>query len=132
MVYEREVTAIQDAVGIAAESPTADEYIAPSTSYADPASGTDKVVSEPGKLSEDAFGKATAARVREALHGRGEGPRGRGDESIHEFARHAGIKYAPASEMGDCSTAFCGIFWDESSNWIVASFKGTGPTEFSE
>lgn len=135
MVYEHEVTAIRDAVGIIAEDPTPEDAV-PSTSY-----GTEKPAvtsseelaatahSEPGQLAEDTFGKGTASRIRDALHNRGTG---RGDESIHAFAEHAGIKYAPASEMGDCSTAFCGIFWDEASNWIVASFKGTGPTEFSE
>ena len=30
---------------------------------------------------------------------------------------------------GTCS-AFAGFFWDSKSNWIIISFKGTGPIEF--
>ena len=35
-------------------------------------------------------------------------------------------------ELNNTSSAFAGCFWDPNSNWIILSFKGTGPIEFGE
>ncbi|EJT97151.1 hypothetical protein DACRYDRAFT_18877 [Dacryopinax primogenitus] len=42
------------------------------------------------------------------------------------------IKYSTVSELNGTDSAFCGIFFDPASTWIVLAFKGTDPTEFSE
>ena len=35
-------------------------------------------------------------------------------------------------ELNNTASAFAGVFWDPNSNWIIISFKGTGPIEFGE
>lgn len=48
------------------------------------------------------------------------------------FLGYLEINYEPVTELGDTSGAFCALFWDSYSNWIVVAFKGTGPIEFGE
>jgi len=42
------------------------------------------------------------------------------------------MKYATISELNSQSSAFCGMFYDPKSTFIVLAFKGTSPEEFSE
>ncbi len=96
------------------------------------------------------FGQQKANDVSKALDSDG-------DRRIREFATRFGIDFEPLSgtlsifffvfgirssvfsrettivlELNNTASAFAGVFWDPNSNWIIISFKGTGPIEFGE
>lgn len=134
VVYEHENDSIRAAVGLAAaDTPT---QLAPQTAASSinlaslpiPLPGLEKVTENfvpPGELVSRIFNRNTSAAVDKALTSYG-------DERIREFAAAYGIEFEVVSELNTVSSAFCGLFWDPKSNWIVVAFKGTGPIEYGE
>ncbi|KAF8330366.1 Alpha/Beta hydrolase protein [Cantharellus anzutake] len=112
IVYEHDSDAIRDAVALTASNEP-NPYI---PTNLDPS---------PGRLLEHLFGKQTSDDVSQALDSKG-------DRKIREFCARFEIDFEPVSELNNTSSAFAGLFWDPNSNWIILSFKGTGPIEFGE
>jgi len=73
----------------------------------------------PGDLIRDVFGRAGLTDVNQVLKRSGHVAR------IQEFARRMGVEFEPVSELTSMSSAYCALFWDVNSNWIVVAFKGT-------
>ena len=73
----------------------------------------------PGDLIRDVFGRAGLIDVQQVLKGSKHVAR------IQEFTRRMEIEFEPVSELTSMSSAYCALFWDVNSNWIVVAFKGT-------
>jgi hypothetical protein len=72
-----------------------------------------------GDLVRDVFGRAGLVDIKQVLK------RSNHVARIQEFARRIGIEFEPISELTSMSSAYCALFWDVNSNWIVVAFKGT-------
>ncbi len=73
----------------------------------------------PGELIRDVFGRVGLTDVNQKLkHSRTVG-------RIQQFTRQMEIEFEPISELTSMSSAYCALFWDTKSNWIVVAFKGT-------
>lgn len=81
---------------------------------------------DPGHLMKSVLGDVKADEISHDIQNNDA------DNAIREFTRGYGIEYAPVSELNSVSSAYAAIFWDAKSNWIVAAFKGTSPTEYDE
>lgn len=84
VVYEHEVTGIQEAVGLIAipqQKPISTTPISAAAS-GEPTSPTHPDSSDPGQLVSDRFGQKTSDAVEKALKGT--------DKAIHEFAERLG------------------------------------------
>ncbi|KZT58158.1 alpha/beta-hydrolase [Calocera cornea HHB12733] len=81
-----------------------------------------------GKHARQVLGESGAQQMMSALHD------SKGETKLAAWANSMipPIKYSSVSELNGTDSAFCGIFWDPNSTWIVLAFKGTDPTEFSE
>ncbi|KAG8860541.1 hypothetical protein FRB96_003795 [Tulasnella sp. 330] len=89
-------------------------------------------VEDPGALVAEIFGgDAHDAQCAAQKLGHDLGSSA-GDSEISRFCTTFGIEYEPVSELNSSSAAYCSMFWDKSSNWIILAFKGTGPTDFAE
>ncbi|KAG8908990.1 hypothetical protein FRB99_000093 [Tulasnella sp. 403] len=53
-------------------------------------------------------------------------------ETILNWTLEHGIEYEPVSELASLSQAYCSLFWDPASTWVVVAFKGTDPRSFEE
>jgi len=84
------------------------------------------VVSQPGDLLQDYVGHDDAQEVTKHLHTNPE------EDALANFADSLGLRYATISELNSQGSAFCGMFWDPESTWIILAYKGTSPTEFEE
>lgn len=54
------------------------------------------------------------------------------EATIHGLAEHLGLQFNIVSELGSTDSAFCGLFWDPKSTFIIVAFRGTSPTDFTE
>ena len=45
---------------------------------------------------------------------------------------HLGLMYTTISDMNSLGAAFCGLFWDPEDNYIIVSFRGTNPVDYTE
>lgn len=81
---------------------------------------------KPGALLSAVLGQDVANEVNTHLHDNAQ------EDVLAAFASRLGIRYNTVSELNSQGSAFCGIFWDPKSTWIVLAFKGTTPTEFVE
>jgi predicted lipase len=54
------------------------------------------------------------------------------EAKIRTIAEHWGLHFAGVSELKSLGGPFCGIFWSETTPFIVVSFKGTTPTNYEE
>jgi hypothetical protein len=72
----------------------------------------------PGDLIQDVFDRAALIDIKQTLKGSGHVAR------IQEFTRRMHIEFEPVSELTSMSSAYCALFWDVNSNWIVVAFKG--------
>ena len=81
-------------------------------------------VTAPGQLLTATLGEATAQDVRDKLHAE--------DDHLSDFAADIGFQYSTISELNSQSSAFCGIFYDPNSNYMILAFRGTSPTEWNE
>ncbi|KAG8900122.1 hypothetical protein FRB99_006218 [Tulasnella sp. 403] len=52
--------------------------------------------------------------------------------TIDQWAAEYDVCFEPVSELASLSQAFCSVFWDPASTWIVVAFKGTDPRSFQE
>lgn len=43
-----------------------------------------------------------------------------------------GLRYLTVSDMNSFGSSYCGLFWDPEDTFIIASFRGTNPTDFTE
>lgn len=73
----------------------------------------------PGDLIRDVFGRVGLTDVNQKLK------RSRTVGRIQQFTRKMEIEFEPISELSSMSSAYCALFWDAKSNWIVVAFKGT-------
>ncbi|KAF8323587.1 Alpha/Beta hydrolase protein [Cantharellus anzutake] len=125
VIYEHDNDAIRKAVALTASdkpktyAPQLSSIVSGIRTNLDPPSHG------PGRLLEDLFGEQKSDDVSQALDSEG-------DRKIREFCAKFGIDFEPVSELNNTSSAFAGLFWDPNSNWIILSFKGTGPIEFGE
>lgn len=87
---------------------------------------TDLHVSKPGALLSAILGPNAAQQVNAQLHTNAE------EDVLAAFASRLGVRYNTVSELNSQGSAFCGMFWDPASTWIILAFKGTSPTEFVE
>jgi len=87
----------------------------------------DSSVSRPGEVLQTAVGSAAAKQISASLD-----QHNAEDSEAARFAARLGIKYATVSELNSQTAAFCRCFWDPQSNYIILSFRGTGPTDFIE
>jgi hypothetical protein len=98
-----------------------------------PSPGVENNVKEsmPGKLVRDVWAHDTmvANKIEEAFK---NADTGAGASAIGAFCLKKEIDYEPVSELNNSSSAFCSFFWDNKSNWIVVTFKGTGITEYAD
>ncbi len=53
-------------------------------------------------------------------------------KNIHDQAKNLELEFRPLSELGTLDFLFAGMFWSKENNFIVVTFKGTTPTNFSE
>ncbi|GJJ13132.1 hypothetical protein Clacol_007382 [Clathrus columnatus] len=81
---------------------------------------------KPGAILTAVLGEDVANEVNNHLHTNAQ------EDVLAAFASRLGIRYNTVSELNSQASAFCGIFWDPASTWIVLAFKGTTPTEFVE
>ncbi|KAG2237059.1 hypothetical protein INT48_001827 [Thamnidium elegans] len=51
---------------------------------------------------------------------------------IRQIAESWGLHFAGVSELKSLGGPFCGIFWSETSPFIMVAFKGTTPTNYEE
>ncbi|KIJ53646.1 hypothetical protein M422DRAFT_154991 [Sphaerobolus stellatus SS14] len=116
LMYERTSAPLQNALdGISSRLRNKQAYRRPST---DP--------SLPGELLSEYLGRDGANEVKEQLHINPE------ESLLAKFAENLGLRYATISELNSQGSAFCGMFWDPESTWIILAYKGTSPTEFEE
>ncbi|KAF8305567.1 alpha/beta-hydrolase [Clavulina sp. PMI_390] len=93
---------------------------------------------EHGKLSKPAASRDNSTSSTGGLQGHqtptsaAKAVDSEADRHIREFVKAFGLDYEPISELHNTSSAFAGLFWDPKSNWIVVSFKGTSPLDFTE
>ena len=73
----------------------------------------------PGDLIRDVFGRVGLTDINQTLK------RSRTVGRIQQFTREMDIEFEPISELSSMSSAYCALFWDAKSNWIVVAFKGT-------
>ena len=73
----------------------------------------------PGDLIREVFGRAGLIDVKQVLK------RSSNVARIQEFTRRMEVEFEPVSELTSMSSAYCALFWDVNSNWIVVAFKGT-------
>lgn len=82
--------------------------------------------SKPGELLCAILGPDVAQDVNIHLHANPE------EDALAAFALRLGVRYNTVSELNSQGSAFCGMFWDPESTWIILAYKGTSPTEFVE
>jgi hypothetical protein len=82
--------------------------------------------SKPGELLCAILGPDVAQDVNTHLHTNAE------EDALAAFASRLGLRYNTVSELNSQGSAFCGMFWDPASTWIILAYKGTSPTEFVE
>jgi hypothetical protein len=87
---------------------------------------TDLHTSKPGALLSALLGPDAAQHVNIQLHANAE------EDALASFASRLGVRYNTVSELNSQGSAFCGMFWDPASTWIILAYKGTSPTEFVE
>ena len=81
-----------------------------------------------GALIRDMMGEDGARALDALLHSENTQ-----EETICEIAAsNLGLQYTPISELNTIGSAFCALFWDPRSNFIIVAFKGTTPTDFME
>ncbi|KAG9004149.1 hypothetical protein FRB90_011050 [Tulasnella sp. 427] len=51
---------------------------------------------------------------------------------IDIWAAEYGVAFEPVSELASLSKAYCSVFWDPKSTWMVVAFKGTDLRWFEE
>lgn len=51
---------------------------------------------------------------------------------IDTWASAYGVMFEPVSELASLSKAYCSVFWDPNSTWMVVAFKGTELRWFEE
>lgn len=83
-----------------------------------PGMARSKAFPGPGDLIRDVFGRAGLTDVKEVLR------RSNNVVRIQDFTRRMEIEFEPVSELTSMSSAYCALFWDVNSNWIVVAFKG--------
>lgn len=94
----------------------------------DSANMDDQGEQAPGDRLREVIGEEKAAAVNATLK-RGN----KEEDTIREIANNdLGLQYYPVSECNTLGSAFCALFWDPSSSFIIVSFKGTTPTDFME
>ncbi|KAI8881910.1 alpha/beta-hydrolase [Backusella circina FSU 941] len=54
------------------------------------------------------------------------------EAKIRAISEHWGLHFAGVSELKSLGGPFCGIFWSETTPFIIVSFKGTTPTNYEE
>ncbi|KAG8908989.1 hypothetical protein FRB99_000092 [Tulasnella sp. 403] len=92
------------------------------------ATNTSPTAADPGRLfttligaskTNDVAGTVTVQQIK-------------GSKTISNWASEYGICYQPVSELASLSQAYCSLFWDPRSTWVVVAFKGTDPRSFEE
>ena len=73
----------------------------------------------PGDLIRDMFGRGGQTDIHQVLK------RSTNVNRIQQFTRRMEIEFEPVSELTSMSSAYCALFWEANSNWIVVAFKGT-------
>ena len=73
----------------------------------------------PGDLIRDVFGRGGHTDIHQVLK------RSPNVNRIQQFTRRMEIEFEPVSELTSMSSAYCALFWEANSNWIVVAFKGT-------
>ncbi|KAG8888826.1 hypothetical protein FRB98_006722 [Tulasnella sp. 332] len=85
--------------------------------------GFEATVEDPGALVAEIFGgDAHDAECAAQKLGHDLGSSA-GDREIERFCTTFGIEYQPVSELNSSSAAYCSLFWDKSSNWMILAFK---------
>ena len=124
VVYEHENDAIRAAVTIASRNQPTSYEPTEGAATGDILTNLSPIYHLPGQLLKDLFPGAADGAAK-ALDSKG-------DKAIHDFCADFGIDFEPVSELNNTASAFCGLFWDPKSTWIVVAFKGTAPIEFGE
>lgn len=88
---------------------------------------TDWDMTAPGQRLSEACGTEGAKLVRAQLHGDNTE-----EATISQLATRLGLRYSTVSELNSAGSAYCGLFWDPNSTFIIVAFKGTNPTDFME
>ncbi|KZO97501.1 alpha/beta-hydrolase [Calocera viscosa TUFC12733] len=81
-----------------------------------------------GRHAREVLGDSGAQQMMSVLHD------SKGETKLAAWANSMipPITYTSVSELNGTDSAFCGVFYDPGSTWIILAFKGTDPTEFSE
>jgi len=118
LTYERTSGPVQQAVQKAQSASSGNEKAQSGRQHRKPA----------GKHARDVLGESGAKQMMSALHD------SKGETKLAAWANSMtpSIKYSTVSELNGTDSAFCGVFFDPASTWLVLAFKGTDPTEFSE
>ncbi|KLO06236.1 hypothetical protein SCHPADRAFT_637328 [Schizopora paradoxa] len=81
-----------------------------------------------GAHIQNVLGVKSADAVHATLHESNEE-----EDMIRRIAKEdLGLEYYPVSECNSLGSAFCALFWDPNDTFIIVSFKGTTPTDFSD
>ncbi|KAI5123032.1 hypothetical protein M0805_007653 [Coniferiporia weirii] len=117
LMYERDSRATHRAAAVAA-----------SNSHLGQTADPDLLETAPGSRLEEKCGTAGAQAVTAELHSTSCK-----ENTIVDIAYDKlGLNYTTISELNSIGSAFCGLFWDPQDTFIIVSFKGTTPTDFSE
>ncbi|KAG8926602.1 hypothetical protein FRC01_008645 [Tulasnella sp. 417] len=71
---------------------------------------------------------SSAPTVTDVVRAADEASRG----IIDTWASTYGVAFEPVSELASLSKAYCSVFWDPTSTWMVVAFKGTDLRWFEE
>ncbi|KAF8515774.1 Alpha/Beta hydrolase protein [Hysterangium stoloniferum] len=116
LMYERTSAPLQDALETSARMPHHRQTRQRANSFS----------AKPGALLSAILGPDAASEVNRHLHANPE------EDALAAFAHRLGLRYNTVSELNSQASAFCGMFWDPESTWIILAYKGTSPTEFVE
>lgn len=73
----------------------------------------------PGRLFSELIGEDDATDVNEKASEHSDKAR----DPVDKWAAQYKIDYEPVSELATLSQAYCSIFWDPNSTWMVVAFK---------
>ncbi|KAG9014715.1 hypothetical protein FRB94_010562 [Tulasnella sp. JGI-2019a] len=129
IMYERDSNSMTAAVDTA-------QTAAKNTEATQPGKGNTPVANEPnqklsitpGAYMQSCFSASDSAKIQNVVDTTGPAS----ESVIQRFVGRYGINFAVASELKTTSQAYCSVFWDPRSKWVVVAFKGTDPLSVEE
>lgn len=111
IMYERDMSMTREAVDVAQTRTSPPLLAAPN----EPSSSA----ISPGSIIQSLFRVVDIKKILSIL----EDDEDHGERIIQDFVKEHGMCFAPISELKTTSQAYCSVFWDPTSTWVLVAFK---------